>query len=306
MKTKVAISLTTFAEYDSTGLDFLNEKGFEVIKNSLGRKLNKKETLGLCSDCVGIVAGTEKYDFNILKKLSSIKVISRCGSGMDNVDLEAASKLGIKVYNTPDAPTEAVAELTIGLLLSLLRKIPLMDRELRTGTWKKRMGNLLSGKQVGIIGYGRIGRKVAEFLKTMNAQVFFYDPFVSEEETSTGSKEGFQELLETSDIVTLHLSLAKKNRGLLGPQEFSQMKQGALLINCSRGGIVDENALYSALKEGKLSGAAVDVFENEPYLGPLKDLDNVILTPHIGSYARETRIEMEMQAVKNLLDGLGK
>lgn len=304
MKSKIAITVSSFVEYDSTPIQLLHKKGFKVINNIFSRRLDKKETLELCKGCVGIIAGTNIYDSDILGKLSGIKVISRCGAGMDNIDLDAAKRFGIKVFNTPDAPTLAVAELTVGLILTLLRKISLMDREIRGDLWKKRMGTLLSGKHVGIIGFGRIGRKVAELLKAIGTEIIYTDPIVTEKEAGIFPRVEFKKLLKNSDILSLHLSYSKENYRLISQYEFSLIKQGAFLINCSRGGIVDENALYSALKEGKLAGAALDIFEQEPYNGPLKELDNVVLTPHIGSYAKEARIEMEMQAVRNLLEGL--
>ena len=303
-KDKVVVTPTSFAEYDPTPLSLLKERGFKVIVNTFGRKLDKKEILKLSSGCIGIVAGTEVYDRDILEELRGVKVISRCGVGIENVDIDATNRLRIKVYNTPDVATSAVAELTIGLILALLRKITIMDREMHDGLWKKRMGALLSGKQVGIIGFGRIGRKAAEMLKAMEAKVFYNDPLVTEEKAGIFPRVKFKELLRTSDIIILHLSYSRENYRLLGQEEFSLMKKEAFLINCSRGSIVDENALYLALKEGKLAGAAIDVFEQEPYNGPLKELNNIVLTPHIGSYAREARKEMEMKAVRNLLKGL--
>lgn len=303
---KIVISTTSFSKYDSSPLDLCRKYGYKIIFNPYRRKLKSVELVELAKEAVGLIAGTEPITENVLLKLPSLKVISRCGAGIDNVDLEAARRLGIKVYNTPDTTTIAVAELSIGLILAILRKISLMDREMHSGLWKKRMGALLSGKQVGIIGFGRIGRKVAEMLKTMGANVFYTDPIVTEKEAGMFPRVEFKELLKKSDIVNLHLSYSKKSYRLFGQSEFALMKQGAFLINCSRGSIVDENALYLALKDGKLAGAAMDVFEQEPYKGPLKELDNIILTPHIGSYAKEARIEIEMQAVRNLLEGLDR
>lgn len=304
MKNKIAITTSSFAEYNPGPLTLLKESGFAVVNNAFGRKLGKKETLKLCRGCVGIVAGTETYDQDILGKLQGLKVISRCGVGMENVDIGAANRLGIKVYSTPEAPTLAVAELTVGLILALLRKILVMDREMRVKLWKKRMGSLLFGKQVGIVGFGRIGRKAAVLLKALGADIFYTDPYGAEKETGDFIKVGFEELLRKSDIISLHLPYSQQTDKLFGEKEFSLLKQGALLVNCSRGGIVDERVLHSALKDGKLAGAAIDVFEQEPYYGPLKELDNIVLTPHIGSYAKETRVEMEVQAVRNLLKGL--
>ncbi len=301
----VFVSTSSFANWDDRPLKLIEETGVEFQMNPYGRKLTGDELVNLASGAVGLIAGTEQIDASVLSRLSGLKVISRCGAGMDNVDLNAARKLGIKVFNTPDAPTLAVAELTVGLMLTLLRQVYLMDRDMRSGKWNKRIGNLLYNKNVGIIGFGRIGRKVAELLKSLGARPFYTDPNISEEEPREYQRLILDELLNRADIVSLHLSYSKENYKLLGPKEFSMMKQGSFLINCSRGAIVDEDALYSELKEGRLAGAAIDVFEQEPYNGPLKKLDNVILTPHIGSYAKESRVEMEIQAVKNLLEGLG-
>lgn len=303
MKEPVSITTTSFAQYDTTPILLLKNRGFRIITNTFGRKLKKQEIPKLCSNSVAIIAGTEIYDSGTLGKLSKLKMISRCGTGMDNIDLAAATKLGIKVFNTFDEPALAVAELTVGLILALLRKIPFMDREMRDGIWKKRMGNLLFDKQVGIIGFGRVGRKVAGLLRAIGANVFYTDPIVKEKDKDVFPRMDFKDLLKKSDIISLHLSYSEGSYKLLGHEEFSLMRQGAFLINCSRGGTVDEKLLYSALKKGKLTGAAIDVFEQEPYKGPLKELDNVILTPHIGSYARETRIKIELQAVENLLKG---
>lgn len=303
---KIAITTTSFGEFDERPLRLLRESGFEVALSSYGRKLRQKEVIELAKDAIGLIAGTEILNSKTLAELPRLKVISRCGTGVDNVDLKVAKRLGIKVYNTVDGPTVAVAELTIGLILALLRKIAFMDRQMRRGLWKKRMGVLLSGKQVGIVGFGRIGSKVAELLKAMQAKVCYSDPLVTGKKVKGFPRVAFKELLKRSDIVSLHLSYSKENHKLLGEDEFSLMKPGAFLVNCSRGGIIDEEALYSALKEGRLAGAAVDVFAQEPYNGPLKELDNIILTPHIGSYAKETRVKMEVQAVKNLIKGLGR
>lgn len=297
---KIAVTTSTFGEYDEKPLVALKEKGFEIGMNPYGRKLKEKEVVAFCKDAVGIIAGTETLSDASMSSMDKLEVISRCGGGIDNVDLDAADRLGIKVFNTPDAPVIAVAELTVGLMLDLLRKVSWMDRETHTGQWQKRMGNLLHGKNVGIKGFGRIGKKVSEFLRPFGCDIAYADPFM--EDGLLGLKRlSLAELLGWADIITLHLSVHEK---LIGEKEFKQMKKGAWLINTSRGGVIDESVLYEYLKNGNLSGAALDVFEEEPYTGPLKELDNVILTPHIGSYARESRIEMEMQAVENLLKGL--
>jgi D-3-phosphoglycerate dehydrogenase / 2-oxoglutarate reductase len=297
---KIAITTTTFGKYDKEPLQIINRNGFEVILNPYQRKLKRDEVIELCKDAIGIIAGTETVDVNIMETLTSLKVISRCGSGIDNIALVDADRIGIKVYNTPDVPTLAVAELAVGLMINLLRKVSQMDNELKMGQWQKRMGNLLCGKQVGIKGFGRIGKKVAALLKPFGCEIAYADPFV--EDGLLGLQRlSLKDMLCWADIVTVHVGVADK---LIGEKELHCMKTGALIINTSRGGVVDESFLYDNLKNGHLSGAALDVFEDEPYTGPLKELDNVILTPHIGSYAKEARVEMERQAVENLLKGL--
>lgn len=301
MKEKIVVTTTSFGEYDNYPIELCKKKGFEVILNPYSRKVKSEEFIQLTSGAIGIIAGTEPIKEEMLLQLHALKVISRCGAGIDNVDMNAAKRLGIKVFNTPDAPVLAVAELTIGLMYNLLRKISIMDNELRNGIWQKRMGNLLYGKKVGIKGFGRIGRKVAEFLKQAGCEIAYEDPFV--EDGALGLRcLSLEELLGWADIITIHVPVSEK---LLGEKEFKLIKKGAWLINTSRGGVLDELILYKYLKNGYLSGAAIDVFENEPYTGPLRELYNVILTPHIGSYAKEARINMEMETVKNLLSGLG-
>lgn len=300
----VSITTTSFAQNSREPIDLLESEGYSITFNPYGNTLKDDEVVRLCKDSIGIIAGTETLDKDVINKLTKLKVISRCGAGLDNVDLDAAGRLGIKVFNTPDAPTMAVAELTVGLILDLLRKVSQMDREVRNGQWKKRMGNLLSEKRVGIIGFGRIGRKVADLLSPFNCKVAYNDinVIVNENEKKPGIEWlELDELLKSSDVVSLHVSSKKQ---IIGEREIGLMKKGVWLVNVSRGGVIDEDALFKALKDGHLAGAALDVFKEEPYTGPLQELDNVILTPHVGSYAIESRIKMEMEAAENLLKGL--
>ena len=297
---KITITTTSFGNYDGSLLGGCQEKGLEVVLNPHGRKVKSEELIDLAKDSIGLIAGTEDITKELLLKLPDLRVISRCGVGTDNIDLEAAKNLDIKIFNTPGAPTLAVAELTVGLILNLLRKVSLMHRELRNSQWHKRMGNLLYGKKVGLKGFGRVGKKVAELLKPFGCEIAYSDPFV-EDELSGLRRLCLEDLLAWVDILTIHVSVSER---LIGEREFQLMKKGAWLVNTSRGGVVDEHVLYDYLKNGYLSGAALDVLEDEPYSGPLKELDNIIITPHIGSYAKESRLEMERQAVENLLEGL--
>ncbi len=306
MKNKILISPTTFGTCGMQPLELLEKENYEVILNHFGRKMTPDEVIELGTYCTGIIAGVESLNEDVLKSLPSLRCISRCGVGMDNVDLVKAKELGIIVRYTPDGPTRAVAELTIGVILDLLRNISYCDREIRKGNWYKGMGSLLLNKKVGILGLGRIGCMVAELLLMLGAEVAGADikPDMKWLEANKIPLLTLGELLKESDILSVHISYSEKDRHIIGRKEIESMKKGAYLVNLSRGGIVDEDALYQALKKGHLSGAAVDAFEQEPYIGLLKELDNIVLTPHIGSYAREARLEMEVQAVKNLLESL--
>lgn len=303
---KILISTSSFAEHDKTSLKLLESHGFDVVLNPYGRKLNQEEVVGLAKDCQGIIAGTEPLTDDVFKQLPTLRAISRCGTGMDSVDLEAARNRGIAVRNTPGAPTQAVAELALGLILNLLRGISFMDRQIRNNSWEKKMGTLLNQKTVGIIGLGRIGRRLAELLKPFEAKILASDPApdVKWVKKKRVQLVPLEDLLKKSDIVSLHMPYSKENHHFIDMGRLKIMKKGAFLINTSRGGLVDEDALYNMLKEGHLGGAAIDAFEREPYNGPLKELDNVILTPHIGSYALEARVQMELDAAKNLVEML--
>ncbi len=300
---RIAVTTSSFAKFSQEPMRLMTAAGYAPVLNPHGRKLTEDEAIEVLSGCVGVVAGTEPLTRRVLTALSGLKAIARCGTGMDNVDQEAARELGMAVTNTPDGPTLAVVELTLGLALDLVRDVTRMDRELRSGIWKKRMGRTLQGKRLGVVGFGRIGRAVARAFAPLGVDIAYFDPFVDGLDTP---KKSLDELLVWADILTLHCSKPKEGGHLIGDRELRLMPRGSWLINCARGGLVDETALHAALAEGRLAGAALDVFEAEPYVGPLKDLDSVILTPHIGSYAMESRITMEVDAVKNLLASLGK
>lgn len=299
---RIAITTSSFAVHDPEPLDILREAGAEIVLNPHGRKLTPGETVTLCAGCDGILAGTERLDRAVLGQLPGLRVVSRCGVGMDSVDMAACEEMGIAVRNTPFGPTRAVAELTAGLILDLLRQVTRMDRELRAGKWAKRMGNLLQGKRVGVVGYGRIGRATADLLELMGAHVAYADPCVSE---SGRPRMELDDLMAWADIVSLHCSKTDSACFLIDAGRLALMRKGSWLVNAGRGGLVDEEALHALLSTGHIAGAAIDCFGKEPYDGPLAQLPNTILTPHIGSYAAEGRTRMELDAARNLLDALG-
>lgn len=303
---KILASPSSIGQISLKPFELLEANGYEVVKNPFGRKLTEDETITLGKDCVGIVAGVETLDSIVIDSLPNLKCISRVGVGMDSVDISYAENKGIKVLNTPNGPTRAVAELTLGLTLSLLRKIPNAHYDLKNRIWKKQTGNLLFEKKVGVLGLGRIGRMVAEMFRSLGNPVVGYDLYPDMDWAEKNNVEilSLEQLLNQCDIITIHIPGNSDGSTVLNQEELSYLKDGAFLVNVSRGGVINEDALYKMLTNGKLSAAALDVFSNEPYSGKFCDLDNVILTPHIGSYAKEGKLKMEVDAVMNLINAL--
>jgi D-3-phosphoglycerate dehydrogenase / 2-oxoglutarate reductase len=300
---KVLVSPSSFGQCGLEPIELLKERGYQIIMNPYGRKLAENEVIELAKDCVGIVAGVEPLTARVLAELKQLRCISRVGVGMDSIDHTYAEINGIQVVNTPDGPTRAVAEMSIALMFSLIRKIPQADSNIRKGIWKKEIGNYLFNKTIGIIGLGRIGKLVAEMYSMLGNQVIGFDLKPNKQWAKQKSVQlaDMNDLLSLSDIVSLHVPANKEKSAIIGAAELSKMKSHSFLINASRGGVVDETALYKELRDGRLAGAAVDVFDHEPYQGPLTKLNNTILTPHLGSYAAEGKLQMEIQAVNNLL-----
>lgn len=300
---KILVTTSSFDLNNFEELTLLKSNGFEIILNPYGKRLSEEQVFSLLDDeIIGIIAGLEPLNAKVLRAAKALKVVARCGIGLDNVDLQVAEELGIGVYNTPDAPTLAVAELTLAHILSLCRRITESDRLVRGGEWKSLMGSVLSKQTVGIIGYGRIGRMVAKYLIALGARVIIYDKYTVFEPTVESVSYGT--LLSESDIISLHIPYSPQSHHMINSDSLALMKDGALLVNIARGGLIDEEALYSALKSGKIGGAALDCFESEPYNGPLLDCVNVQVSAHMGSYAKESRIMQEVEACRALMIGL--
>lgn len=302
----LVISTSSFDTGNNPAIQRLLQQGFQIVTNPHKRKLTEDEIIELLSGgASGLIAGIEPLTERVFQSAPHLKVISRCGAGMDSVDLVAAKNHGITVLNTPEAPAQAVAELTLGLMLTLLRQINPIDRTVRNGEWPRTQGRLLAAQIVGIIGLGYIGRRVARLCQAFEATVIAHDPFATQ--TPHGvTLMPLQQLLASADIITLHTPYGADTHHMLNADTFAVMKPEAIVINAARGGLVDENALLAALQSGKVSTAALDVFEQEPYHGPLIENNNIILTSHIGSLARESRQRMEIEAAENLLQGLIK
>ena len=283
-------------------LSDLKNAGVEVKLNPFAARLTEDQVIELLgTDTIGLIAGLEPLTKNVLQAAKSLKVIARVGTGLDSVDLDAAKQLGITVLNTPDAPTKAVAELTLAHILGLLRHVSQADRQVRVGVWKGLMGSLLETKTVGIVGFGRIGKRVATLLSAFGASVIISDAQVSK---SVYPNVELDELCIKSDILSLHLPYNEATHHIINEKNLNLMKKGSYIVNISRGGLVDETALLAALKSGHLAGAALDCFEQEPYEGELRNLETVQITAHMGSYARETRDLMEQEASRLLVDAL--
>ena len=302
----IQVTTSTFGKAGSKPIDYLQSKGIQFKTNPYGRRLTETEAIEVLSGAYGVIAGTEPLTENVLNKLPDLKIISRCGTGMNNVDLEAAKDLGIKVFNTPTIHVDGVAELALTVTLSSLRKVVRNDQTVRTGEWEKSMGKSLFDKNVGIIGFGKVGQKFCKLLQPFTGNIFFYDPFVEEKEVNSfrARQLSLEELFKISDIISLHVPYTEENHHMINAENLSLAKEDVTIINTSRGGLINENDLYIFLRDNPEATAHLDVFENEPYDGPLKDVENITLSPHVGTSTKETREQMELEASINLVNAL--
>jgi D-3-phosphoglycerate dehydrogenase len=306
MTVKILVALQSFGEYSDMPVRMLEQSGAKIVYNRKGHRLNRDEIIELANGCQGIIAGVEPYNREVLERLPELKCISRSGVGTDTIDQQYARRQGITLLNTPGVVVQPVAEMTIALMFDLLRLLTYHTAVVQSGQWNKQAGHNLSSRKIGIIGLGRIGKKVAEYIRIFHADVMGYDlyPDHSWAELHGVRIVDLKTLITTSDVISLHVSLSSENPFMLGPSEFLTMKKGTIIINTSRGQVIDETALYENLRSGHLGGAGLDVFKNEPYDGPLRTLKNVVLTPHISTLTEESRAEMERESVENLLKNL--
>ena len=301
---KVYVSTHPFSKTSELPMKMLKENGFEVKLNSFGRKITSEELVKDLNNSDILIAGTEKITEEVFKNNPNLKLIARVGIGLDGVDFDLCKKYNVRVTYTPDAPTMAVAELCVGLILDVARKISETNYNLKyKNIWHRYMGMLLYGKTVGIIGMGRIGKSLVHLLSGFNVRFLVHDiePDIAFGRLYKVTFVSKEELLKNSDIVSINIPLKKDTKNYITLKELSLMKKNSILINTARGGIVNENDLYKALEENIISGAAVDVFEEEPYNGKLKELENCILTCHMGASTIDSRTDMEVQAVEEVI-----
>ena len=303
MSQKIFISTSSFGDFSSEPIELLKREGFEVTLNPLGRKLNEKETIEFLNDSVGVIAGTEKYTETVFKELPLLHAISRVGVGVDNIDFDAAARRSISVVATKTDLSKAVAELALALIFDISRKISFHNDMLKSGKWSKSIGRLIYGKTLGIMGLGNIGKSLIKMTSGLGLKYIAYDTYIDETFAADHHIRYVSEieLLEQSDIVSLHLKYSPDLYHFLSEEKMSLLKKDAILINTSRGELIDEKALFNLLNEKSFGGAGLDVFQDEPYEGILCGLPNVLLTPHIGSFVKEIRSDMEMEAAQNFI-----
>ena len=297
MKTqsKVFIATSSFSELTTSVKAIAKKKNFLFKKNPLKKKLTSDQLVKYAKDCNYIIAGTEIYNQKTLDKLTNLKYIFRLGSGIDNLDIDYLKKKKIKFKKSIVTPEIAVAELIVGYIFSIYRHIVDHNNDLKNKIWKKRMGSILNGKTLGIIGYGKVGKYLYKLLKDFGVKIL-----VNDKKKINIENTNINKLIKKSDIISLNTNLYSKEK-LLDKKKLKLCKKNCIIINTSRPEVIDYDYLYLMLKTKKILGAGLDVFMKEPYLGKLTNLDNVILTPHIGSYSKEIRSKMEKEALKNIL-----
>jgi D-3-phosphoglycerate dehydrogenase len=304
---RVLVTPRSFALTSPEPIHMLEEAGCQVAR--LERPSDGIVSPAIMAEAVrgaqAIIIGIEPLDRSVLAQAPDLCVISKYGVGMDNIDVEATCSRDILLGWTPGANSNAVAELTLGLMFALARRIPQADQALHAGRFERVRGLELQGKVLGVIGLGRIGRLVAKAAVCLGLQVLAYDPYLIESPIPEATLVDLPRLYQEADVVSLHLPLNEQTRNMIDAKALRSMKPGALLINTARGGIVDEQALYDAIQSGRLGGAAIDCFSQEPASeSPLLELEQVIGTPHIASHTQEASEAMGRMAAENVIAGL--
>lgn len=298
---KALITTVPFADKNRLPIELLEANGIDYVINPLGRKLKEDELADMVGDFDVLIAGTEPITDKVMSRGRNLKLISRVGIGLDSVDLLAAEKRGIRVSYTPDAPAPAVAELTIGLMLSLLRHIHVANSQMHAGRWERIFGRRVPEVTIGVIGVGRIGRRVLSRLSSFGTPRVLVNDLLPDTKVVPELKLEWVDkstILREADVISLHVPLTGHTKNMIREEHLRMMKPDALIINTSRGGIINEADLAKVLQSGHLAGAAVDVFEHEPYSGPLTGIERCLLTAHMGSMSIDCRTRMEIEATE--------
>lgn len=300
---KILVTPTSF-KTDSPAMNKLRQFADEIVFNQKGKPLEAEELIPLLKDCDGYIAGLDYITAQVINSCDKLKVISRYGAGTDRVDIQAAKEKGIVVCNTPGANAQAVADLTMGLIISVARKIPMLDQKTKAGQWLRSIGVEIYGKTIGILGLGTVGKCVAKRAQGFSMKILAYDPYLDKEYAVANEiNETTLELLaEQSDVISLHLPLSDDTRYIVDSQLMRTMKPGVILINTARGGLIDEAAAFAMLQSGHIGGLGLDAYEKEPPSdSPLFGLDNVVTTPHTASHTYEATVNMANMSVDNLI-----
>ncbi len=306
MSYKIFIASRSYSKYSQKTKNFLKNNNCELYYNQKDKVYKEEDLLEIIDEYDCIVVGVDEVTEKVIKKgvKNDLKIIAKNGVGVDNIDLNAADKAGIPVINAPGTNSDSVADLTVALMLSLSRSIPVVNNMTKNGQWKRKIGNELWEKTIGIIGTGAIGKRAIKRLTGFNCDFLAFDLEKDKElaEKYNVKYTDIDSILKNSDFISLHLPLNDNTEGLIDQEKLSIMKENAFLVNTARGGIVDEDDLYQALKNQEISGAAFDVFAEEPPEdSKLFNLDNFIATPHIGAFTYETNERTGMKLAKNII-----
>lgn len=313
MAEKILITPKSFKNYKEKAHKLLQEQGYEIIENNFGRTMTEEEIIEAAQDhVVGIIIGVDPLPARVLEQCKNLRAISKYGVGMDNIDLKSAEQLGIRVKNAVGTNNISVAEHAIALMFASARHIPAIAAGVKAYGWDRTIGFELTNKNLGIIGGGQIGKEVAKRAVGLGMKVTIYDPYFNDQEFlekyGVNRQESLEEVLKASDVISLHVPATETTKGLINAETLKLMKPTAVLINTSRGELVDEKALYDALRNNQIAAAAQDVFSSEPpqHGDPLVALPNFILTPHIGAFTHEAVERMAMVSTENLIQMLAQ
>lgn len=302
---KILITSTSFGKKDPAPIRLLESKGYEIVWNETGKPLAAGELAARLEGCAGVIAGLDYFTTEVFETVRGLKVVARYGVGFDRVDLDAAKKAGVVVTNTPTANSDSVADLAVGLMLAVARKIPEAHRLTISGEWPKPFGVSLFQKTVGLVGLGRIGGRVARRVLGFDCEVLVFDPFLDRESAAgfgCRKVDSLEELLKAADFVSLHSPAGPATNRMINRDTLALMKPTAILVNTARGELVDEDALLAALKEGTILGAGLDAHAQEPPdVAKYENVPNLVLSPHMGAYTTEALYNMAMDSANDLV-----